>query len=448
MNDDLVELSSGFVEGDLDLLAYLRQLEDRFNEREPWVRAFLPEEGRFSRLRAEAKRLLELHPEPRHRPPLFGALVGVKDIFHVDGFPTSAGSQLPTGTLIGPEAESVKRLREAGALIVGKTVTTEFAYFAPGPTRNPHHPEHTPGGSSSGSAAAVAAGLCTMALGTQTIGSIVRPASFCGVVGYKPSYERVSRDGVIPLSPSLDHVGCFAWNVAGAELAASVLVSDWHSSSKALKPVLGVPKGPYLDKASPEALGHFLELQEIFREAGYRIKPVEILKDFEEISSRHQFILAAEAADVHAGWFGRYSHLYHDKTASLIQEGRKASKKALKSARLGRERLRGQLMAVMEDDGIDLWIAPGAPGAAPSGLDSTGDPIMNLPWTQAGLPALSLPSGLNAEGLPFGLQIVGRWQGDEDMFGWAWDLEAVLDYEGAVHLRSGLRAKGRDGVKG
>ncbi len=141
------------------------------------------------------------------RPPLFGIPIGIKDIFHVNGFSTHAGSRLPPKQLMGEEAKCVSDLKKAGALILGKTVTTEFAYFEPGPTMNPHNPNHTPGGSSSGSAAAVAAGLCPLALGSQTIGSIIRPASFCGVVGYKPSYDRISRDGVIPVSPSLDHIG-------------------------------------------------------------------------------------------------------------------------------------------------------------------------------------------------------------------------------------------------
>ncbi len=169
----------------------LDRVEALFAEREPEVRAFLPEEGRFDRLRREAAALEARWPDPERRPPLFGVLAGVKDIFHVDGFETGGGSRLPPEVLRGPEAASVTTLRAAGALILGKAVSTEFAYFAPGPTRNPWNPEHTPGGSSSGSAAAVGAGLAPLALGTQTIGSIIRPAAFCGAVGYKPSYERI-----------------------------------------------------------------------------------------------------------------------------------------------------------------------------------------------------------------------------------------------------------------
>jgi len=191
----------------MTLLPKINKLKQKFEKREPTLLAFVPEEGRIERLRQEAKLLQKQYRDEENRPPLFGMLVGVKDIFHVDGFPTHAGSQLPPEVLTGPESEAVSRLKAAGALIVGKTVTTEFAYFAPGPTRNPRNANHTPGGSSSGSAAAVAVGLCEIALGTQTIGSVNRPAAFCGVVGFKPSYDRISREGVIALSPLVDHVG-------------------------------------------------------------------------------------------------------------------------------------------------------------------------------------------------------------------------------------------------
>src|SRR5687768_9417567 len=173
--------------GELLLLDYLAQLEARAAETDPAIEAMMPEPGRFERLQREAEALLARYPNPAERPALFGVPVGVKDILHVDGLVTRAGSKLPPEELQGPESAVVSALKQAGALILGKTVSTEFAYFGPGPTRNPHNPAHTPGGSSSGSAAAVGAGLAPLALGTQTIGSIIRPAAYCGVVGYKPS---------------------------------------------------------------------------------------------------------------------------------------------------------------------------------------------------------------------------------------------------------------------
>jgi len=258
-----------------------QRLEARFAEREPEIQAFLPEEGRFDRLRRELAEMETRWPDPDERPPLFGLPIGVKDIFHVDGFATRGGSRLPPEALRGPEAASVTALRKAGALVLGKTVSTEFAYFAPGPTRNPSHPEHTPGGSSSGSAAAVAAGFCRVALGTQTIGSILRPAAFCGVVGFKPTRGRISTAGVIPLSPTLDHVGFFTRNVSDARVVAPLLLdkSPWGLMER--RPALGVPEGPYLSRVSAEGMAHFESVCDRLAAAGYTVKTVPAMEDFD-----------------------------------------------------------------------------------------------------------------------------------------------------------------------
>src|SRR6185503_18908757 len=278
--------------GQLLLPDFLSQVEARFLEREPNVLALLPEENRFTRLHEDADRLVLAYPDLIKRPVWFGALVGVKDIFQVEGFITQAGSRLPSNLLQGAEAASVTRLKEVGALIFGKTVTTEFAYFFPGPTRNPHNPEHTPGGSSSGSAAAVAAGFCHITLGTQTIGSIIRPASFCGVVGVKPTYDRISREGVIPLSPSLDHVGFFVPDVESAIDAARVLYRDWDEPTQPFKkPRLGIPDGPYLQSASPEGIAQFENVSKLLENAGYELQHIEVMSDFTDIRARHDVIM-------------------------------------------------------------------------------------------------------------------------------------------------------------
>lgn len=425
----LQSLVLALANGDDALQIYLDDLKMIYEEREPLVEAFLPEEDRFERLQRETVLLLERYPSTEARPPLFGIPVGVKDIFHAQGYLTHAGSKLPGALLTGQEAESVSRLKDAGALIYGKTVTTEFAYFAPGPTRNPHHPDHTPGGSSSGSAASVGAGMIPLALGTQTIGSITRPASYCGVVGFKPSYDRISKTGVIPLSPSLDHVGFFTGNAASAKLAASVLVSDWASAEQKRMPVLGVPEGPYLEHASNEMLEHFNLLQEKIREAGYQVKAVGVMADFERITQRHNLILAAEAAQTHKVWFEEYGDRYNSRTQALIQGGKDIPDAELQMALQAKLKLREELLGVMEHENIDVWISPSAPTAAPRGLESTGDPIMNLPWTQSGFPTINLPSGRNGQGLPLGLQLAGAWFGDELLLEWAEGIEKVLAYD-------------------
>jgi len=426
---DLKSLVPALANGDLALEIYLDALQMIYEEREPSVEALLAEEDRFGRLKKDARLLLERYPSAHERPPLFGIPVGVKDIFHTDGYLTRAGSKLPGALLTGAEAESVTRLKEAGALIFGKTVTTEFAYFAPGPTRNPHHPDHTPGGSSSGSAAAVGAGMIPLALGTQTIGSITRPAAYCGVLGFKPSFERISKSGVIPLSQSLDHVGFFAGDAASAKLVAALLISDWVPVEHEAMPILGIPEGPYLEHASNEMLEHFKIVQEKLKEAGYLVKTVRIMADFERIAQWHHVILAAEAAKTHQTWFDEYGDRYHLKTQTLIQSGRDIPDVKLIEALQARLKLREELLSVMEHENIDVWISPSAPTAAPRGLENTGDPIMNLPWTQAGLPTISLPSGRNTKGLPLGLQLAGAWFGDELLLGWAEAIEKVLDYE-------------------
>lgn len=423
----LRELLADLRSGALPLSSYIDQLQTYFERREPDVLAFVEEEGRFERLRNEAEALLRRYPEPEMRPPLFGAALGVKDIFHVAGLETRAGSKLPVEELQGPEGAVVTAFKQAGALVLGKTVTTEFAYFAPGPTRNPHDAAHTPGGSSSGSAAAVGAGLCPLALGTQTIGSVNRPAAFCGVVGFKPSYERISRAGVIPLSPSLDHVGLFTADVFSMTLAASLVLAKWQPPERRERAVLAIPQGPYLQRASQEGLAHFAATRATLARAGFEIKEVQALGDFEAIEARHMALMSAEAAQVHDAWFSKYDHLYHAKTAALLTRGAMVSDDDLAAAREARLTLRRQLMDLMESEQFDLWITPAAPGPAPAGLASTGDPVMNLPWTQSGLPSLTIPSGFNEEGLPFGLQLVGRWHGDELLLAQAQEIAAVLN---------------------
>lgn len=423
LDASLAVIASELRSGGWPLLDYLAALEKRFNEREPNVLAFVPEDGRFPRLQQQAQDLLDKYPNPAERPSLFGIPLGVKDIFQVDGFTTQAGSQLPTDLLQGSEAPSVTALRQAGALILGKTVTTEFAYFGPGPTRNPHNPAHTPGGSSSGSAAAVGAGIAPLTFGTQTIGSVNRPAAFCGAVGYKPTYDRIDKSGVLPLSVSLDHVGLFTNDVAGVELAAGLLCQHWQLVVTEKKPVLGIPEGPYLQRASAEGRKHFRQMCRRLHDAGFIVKSVETMPDFDKIYERHNLIVAAEAARFHEAWFAEHAEKYHPKTAELIQRGQKVTDKQLKKAIAGRAALRETLVQFMDKQGLDLWLSPPAPGAAPAGLDSTGDPVMNLPWTHAGLPTLTLLAGKNKVGLPLGLQLTGRWFGDEAMLSFACQIE-------------------------
>lgn len=412
---------------ELALPEYLAQVRAWFDEREPSVLAFVPEQDRFERLQREAEVLLSRFPDPENRPSLFGMLVGVKDNFHIDGFITQAGTRLPVAEIQGSEAESVTKLKNAGALILGKTVTTEFAFFEPGPTRNPYNPEHTPGGSSSGSAASVGAGLCPLALGTQTIGSVIRPAAYCGSAAFKPTYERVSRKGIIPLSPWLDHVGIFARDISTARLAASFLCKDWDESIFFYrKPFLGIPEGPYLASASDSALAHFNDICDSLAEAGYKLRRIRILDNIQEIRARHDLILAADAARVHEKWFEKYEILYSSRLAELVRRGQSISDSQLQDALHARSLFRAEMTQAMNENNVDLWISPPSTGPAPRGLENTGDPAMNLPWTQLGFPAVNIPVEKDPDGLPIGLQVIGKWNMDEQLLAWAEEIETVV----------------------
>ena len=403
------------------------QFEKLYKTKEPRIHAFLPEAGRFARLQREAGALDRNLGKLANHSPLFGLLLGVKDIFHVDGFPTQAGSRLPARVLRGAEATSVTLLKKTGMLIAGKTVTTEFAYFSPGPTRNPHNTAHTPGGSSSGSAAAVAAGLVDLALGTQTIGSTNRPASYCGVAGFKPSLGRISTAGVIPLAKSLDHVGLFAHEVSLIAAAAALLCPLWQSrADPAQKPYVAVPTGAYLERASDEMRAHFENVVEGLQAAGYAVIRLDPFFDLDEIVARHNLILAAEAAHTHAALYESYRWLYHEQTAALIGSGFTITDKDLGTALADVLNLRRTLNTLMDLHGIDLWISPAATGPAPKGLASTGNPIMNLPWTQVGFPTLGLPSGFNRDGLPLGIQLAAGFNRDEDLLAWGVGIEKAL----------------------
>lgn len=420
--------------GELALLDYVERLCDRIDAVDPQILALLPEPGRRERLLADAAAIERRFPSPSERPPLYGVPVGVKDIFSVDGFVTRAGSALPPELFEqwfeGREASSVTRLREAGALLLGKTVSTEFAHFEPGPTRNPHNREHTPGGSSSGSAAAVAAGFVPLALGSQTVGSVIRPAAFCGVVGFKPSYDRIPTDGVLYYSRSTDHVGLFTQDAAGMALAAASMLDGWRPPDGAAQagpmPVLGVPTGPYLEQAEPEALRAFEAQLARLEQAGCEVRHVAALDDIEAIAERHRAMTSAEFAEVHDSWFTHYGALYRPRSAALVERGRAVSAEAREAGLRGRAELRERLHELLQANGLDAWVSPPAPGPAPEGIGSTGNPAMNLPWTHAGLPALTLPAGRAENGLPLGMQFAARFMADEQLLAWAETLEPVL----------------------
>jgi Asp-tRNA(Asn)/Glu-tRNA(Gln) amidotransferase A subunit family amidase len=403
---------------------YVESCLDRFDATEDDVHAFVSEDGRRARVR-DAAAALESEHAGGDRLPLYGVPIGVKDIYHVNGLETRAGSAVPPDALAGPQSDVVTALLAAGALVFGKTVTTEFAYFEPGPTRNPHDLDHTPGGSSSGSAAAVAAGVVPLALGTQTMGSIVRPAAFCGVVGVKPTFDRIPFGGIVRFSESADHAGYFTQDVAGARVAATVIYDDWDDVSPDAKPVLGVPDDAYLSQVDDEMAAHFERRLDDLRDAGYEIRETDALSDVAAVNDRHRDMAAAEFALEHGELYAEYGDRYADSTVDILTDGREVSVGRLADARNGRRKLSGALAETMEETGVDLWVAPSAPGPAPNGIGSTGDPVMDVPWTHACVPTVNLPAG-EIGGLPVGLQFVGGIEDDERLLAWCESLANVL----------------------
>ena len=422
----LAETARALRSGELNLLENTRATLERLEALEPQLQAFVPEPGRHKRVMRAAETLLERWPQPEARPPLFGVPLGVKDIFRVAGLPTRAGSTLPTALFDGAQADCVTRLQAAGALVLGKTATTEFAYFEPGPTRNPHNLAHTPGGSSSGSAAAVAAGISLLALGTQTIGSLMRPAAFCGVAAFKPGFRRIDATGVIFVAPSLDHVGIFAQDVAGLSIAASLLCRDWRPVSVSRQPSLGVVEGPWLEHLEVEGRAGYEEQIGRLQAVGYELQRVTLFNDFDKMDRLHRALMACEMAQEHRTWFAEHEARYRPRTAELIRTGQRVAAATAQQARASRKQTRLMLQERMEADGIDLWLSSPATGPAPAGIASTGDPVMNLPWTHAGLPTVSLPAGRAANGMPLGLQVSSRHGEDELLLAWSETLAAVL----------------------
>ena len=354
--------------------------------------------------------------------PLHGVAVGVKDLYRVAGLPTTGGSRLPASLFDGEESTIVRELRRAGAVVLGKTAMDEFAYCEPPPTKNPHDRRRTPGGSSGGSAAAVAAGICRLAVGSQTLQSIVVPAAYCGVVGYKPTFGRLAFDG-LPLSPSIDTVGFLASSVAHIQRAVSAVIPDWHEPAPPSPPIIGVPEpwGP-----RPRGVGgwdaHERHLS-VLRGQGFELRPTSVpWNDPEELhlwGGRVGDLLHAEMALAHAGWFDRFAHLYRPRTAEAIRAGRAIPPERLRECRAAGPRLTELLEDGGAQAGIDCWICPSASGVASIGYQDTGDSWMTGLWSYAGLPAVSLPVFDGPDGMPLGIQLVAAPGRDELLLGWA-----------------------------
>jgi Asp-tRNA(Asn)/Glu-tRNA(Gln) amidotransferase A subunit family amidase len=404
----------------IDLVEHcLTRIEQFESDVHAWV-LFDPEGAR-----REAKRLGKLADDDEFLGPLHGIPIGIKDIIDVAGWPTRCGSPLRTGHVAAADAPVVARLRKAGAIILGKTVTTEWAGFDPSITRNPWNLAHTPGGSSSGSAAAVALEMCHAALGTQTGGSIVRPAAYCGVAGLKPGHGDISMDGIAPLTLHLDHVGPIARTVADLYAVWQPLAIGAHGSIDSLftmqwarhdlefwldcygaNKTLFVLEGPLLDRMTPEVREITTRAVERLRSSVW-VRPLKLPPAFEHVLAWHRRIMAAEAAAYHRETFPAEREHYGPRIAELLDEGQSVRGIDYAEALIERERLRSELASLLgaNNDLLGCLVMPATPAPAP-GLETTGDPAFNAPWSYLGLPSLTIPCGRAASGLPVGLQFI------------------------------------------
>jgi Asp-tRNA(Asn)/Glu-tRNA(Gln) amidotransferase A subunit family amidase len=360
------------------------------------------------------------------RGPLDGVPIGVKDIIDTADMPTSYGSPIYTAYQPKNDAACVARLREAGALIAGKTVTTEFAATYPGKTRNPYNSAHTPGGSSSGSAAAVAAGMVPAALATQTMGSLIRPAAYCGIVGYKPSFGTINRAGVKPQAESFDTIGVMANSVDDAACVASVLVSgrsDLFAKTRTAPPKIGVYRGPDWSKAEAPGIEALEKAAARLSDLGAFVTDVEapaLLKEAFDIQPKLVFFeLARGLSDE----WRRFKHMLSPELSYFIEGGLNTSYATFLEADDIARRARACIDDCLKD--VDAWLTLSAPGEAPAGM-ATGDVTFNRLWTFLHLPALTIPAGFGPNRLPLGVQLLGRYRADTDLIAVSRWVEAAL----------------------
>lgn len=428
---DVVALSAvaaaqEIAKGALSAEDYVRACLDRIAEVEPEVRAFAhlnPEHAI-----AQAQVLDDHRKQGGALGPLHGVPVAIKDIIDTADHPTEYGSPVFAGRQPQYDATIVGKLRAAGAVIIGKTVTTEFAYYNPGKTRNPHDVERTPGGSSSGSAAAVAAGMVPLAIGSQTNGSIIRPASFCGVFALKPSHGLVSRNGILPLSQVLDHIGPFARNLQDVALIMETLAGydpdDEDTRPIAvpryqtalteafpIEPRIAFVRTPIWDKADPSTQQAFEKLAD---ELGENCVELELPAEYASAWDATRIIMLVDMGHRFGPVADKHGEAVSKVMRDLIEEGRKVTAMQYLAALDLRRNLADRLNQMFSH--FNAIITPAAPGVAPAGHNSTGNPAFCSLWTLVGLPSMSLPLLEGEEGMPLGVQLVGARNDDFRLF--------------------------------
>jgi Asp-tRNA(Asn)/Glu-tRNA(Gln) amidotransferase A subunit family amidase len=425
----LIEACNLIASKQLSANDYLEECVARADELEPSINAFTA--------RAPlAKLIQEVHPGP-----LMGIPVVVKDLINTKDFVTSYGSPIYKNHIPTEDAQIVAQVRKLGGVILGKTVTTEFAWRTPGKTSNPWNLAHTPGGSSSGSAAAVASGIAPLGLGSQTAGSIIRPASYCGVVGFKPSFGATPRKGVHPVSDSLDHIGFFTRSVADTRYAFNLLRNTVAnekdvivipeltpmSLSAALKNRqlrVGLLKTPFDDLLSQEQIETIHHAAILLENSGAQIKEITLPQIYWDGIEALAVLMACEAAVVHEKHLEKFPDLLGIDVKELIEKGRSYSADDYQQAKDLQTKLRLSIAEYFES--VDAILAAPATGEAPQGLSFTGNPIFCSLWSLIGTPAIALPVKKSNNGLPLGIQLIGNYREDEKLLNIAQFIEECI----------------------
>ena len=409
---------------------------ERIHEREATIRAWV---GLYEKeALEEAQRCDKESRNGQWRGELHGIPIGIKDIIHVKGMYTRAGSPIYPGHVAAHDAPAVELLRAAGAIILGKTETTPFANADPTITRNPRNPDHSPGGSSSGSAASVADWMCFAALGTQTGGSLLRPAAYCGIVGFKPTYGRISTGGIIPNSYSIDTVGIHARSVADAWILCRHLIDkDPLPFARIPRTVVPTKKGsnslPHLGRVrdvfeqdvSPEVAQNLAYVLERLERNGALLTDMQLPESFSHVPNWWDIIKETELASYHRTLFESHGDQYPPKIKARIEKGLRIP--GYRYVEVLRKRIDFQQEMSEKLSVVDAAIMPTSSTTAPKGLSSTGSPVLNRPWSFCGFPAISIPSGTNNDGLPFAVQLVAQPMAEESLINLASWCERVLN---------------------
>lgn len=393
-------LQSGECSSEQIVEACLERIQARDNDVQAWQ--YLDPEYALEQARTRDK--------SAPGSPMHGVPIGIKDIIDTADMPTDYGSKIYDGHQPSANAACVELLKDAGAVILGKTVTTEFAYLEPGDTRNPHDLEHTPGGSSSGSAAAVADYHLPIALGTQTAGSIIRPASYCGVVGFKPSFDSYPAAGIHPFAQSLDTLGGFARKVADIVLLADVLGGE-KSDFEAMAPTrIAMVRGPAWSEAGQGSREVLEQSRELLLERGTTVEEVPLPVEFDEIIEAQKCIQLHECTRTLSSYYENSAEKMSRKLRVDYEHGLGISDATMKGAYALVEKCKHSIARLFSD--YDLLLTPASSSSAPLANEGTGDPVFNRMWTALHLPCISLPFPRPSGNLPIGLQLVGGYRND------------------------------------